>query len=103
MGVTNRVGRKPKINRDNKPLLNALLNTGYTIDNICNELKLSKTTYLVYFGNCEEFKIKHIQKIAYLLNKPLHEVLNIALSYKSNAPQWLSPIFDKDIIKNESK
>jgi hypothetical protein len=97
-------GNKPLKSDVNKPLLRELNKKGYTIDNICKELEISKLSVYNYFANIDEFKLKHLKKISWLLGINLADVLNIGMRINEKCPQWVNNIVNVDnIIKTDSK
>lgn len=98
-GILCRVGSKPTSKADNKPILKALYDAGYNRDVLAKELQLSKPTFMDYFSKPRYMRLWQFQHIAYLLNKPLHEVINLALGYKEGCPQWVNSSVDADILK----
>lgn len=98
-GITRGVGSRPTPQAENKPILKALYTAGYTRDILAKELEISKPTFYDYFSKPRHFKIWQMQHMSYLLNKPLHEVINLALGYKEGCPQWVNSSVDADILK----
>lgn len=90
MRRTTSKGRKAKFNTTNKPLLDALYKSGYVRDTICKHLGLSSRNWLVYFTQTDLLTLNHLKRISYLLNRPLNEVINLALEYKPNCVQWVN-------------
>ena len=86
-------GRKPR-NLTVYPLFNELSNKGYDSAQVARNLKIAPKRMISVFQRPELLMLWQIERIGYLINKPLGYVLNLCTYSKPTNPNWLSPEYD---------
>lgn len=104
--IMNSRGRKPR-SLTVYPLYNELVIKGYDSAQVARNLKIAPKRMKSVFQRPELLMLWQIERIGYLINKPLGYVLNLCTFSKPNNPNWISDDYDLNqhiqIIKNRSK
>lgn len=97
-------GRTPR-NLTVYPLFKELENHGYTFEQITKNLRIAPKRMKSVFQRPELLMLWQIERIGYLINKPLGYVLNLCTFSKPTNPSWLSenynPIRHIQILRNQ--
>lgn len=82
-------GRAPR-NLNVYPLFEELEKQGYSFEQITKNLRIAPKRMKSVFQRPELFMLWQIERIGYLINKPLGYVLNLCTFSKPANPNWLS-------------
>lgn len=100
--MTNR-GRAPR-NLTVYPLFKELEKHGYSFEQITKNLRIAPKRMKSVFQRPELLMLWQIERISYLINKPLGYVLNLCTWSNPTNPNWLSedyePLKHIELIKN---
>ncbi len=96
-------GRAPR-NLTVYPLFKELEKHGYSFEQITKNLRIAPKRMKSVFQRPELLMLWQIERIGYLINKPLGYVLNLCTYSNPKNPNWLSPDYNVDehihILKN---
>ncbi|MBK9477323.1 MAG: hypothetical protein IPN99_00395 [Bacteroidetes bacterium] len=101
--IMNSRGRTPR-NLTVYPLFKELEKQGYTFEQITKNLRIAPKRMKSVFQRPELLMLWQIERIGYLINKPLGYVLNLCTFSKSENPNWLNEDYNIkehiEILKN---